>query len=955
MTNKIDTSSFLTGTNGAFIEDMFERYLTRPETVDTEWQHFFEELGNGASAAGNGPSWAPVGGATVDAASIGLTLDDEAPAKKKSGKSAGRSDAEARAATLDSLRALMMIRAYRVRGHLLANLDPLGLANAEPHPELDPASYGFTEADLDRPIFIDNVLGLESATMREITAVLHQTYSGSIGYEFMHIQYGDQKSWIQQRIEGHEFQPKFTNEGRQKILQQLTQAEGFEHFLNIKYTGTKRFGIDGGESLIPLLEAINKRAAQLGVREINFGMPHRGRLNVLVNVMNKPYAAIFSEFQGASAKPDEVQGSGDVKYHLGTSADRDFDGDKLHLSLSPNPSHLEAVDPVVMGKTRAKQTQRRDIHHKQVMAVIMHGDAAFAGQGIIGEVFGFSDLTGYRTGGSIHIIVNNQIGFTTVPSYSRSTPYPSDVAKGGQAPIIHVNGDDPEAVVHAARFAADFRQEFSRDVVIDMFCYRRYGHNEGDEPAFTQPLMYRQIADHPSVREIYGKQLVEGGFLEAGQPEKMAEDFHAHLEKDFAATTYKPNKADWLEGKWKGLKIASGKARRGKTGVKPDLLKKVGRALIKFPEKFQVHKTVKRLLDRKDAAIETGKDIDWGTGEALAFGTLLMDGYAIRLSGQDSQRGTFSQRHSVLIDQATEKRYTPLNHIADKQAFYEVVDSSLSEYGVLGFEYGFSQAEPNTLTIWEGQFGDFANGAQIMFDQFIASGESKWLRMSGLVVLLPHGMEGQGPEHSSARPERFLQLCAEDNLQVANCTTSANYFHILRRQMHRDFRKPLILMTPKSLLRHKRAVSTLKDFSGDSTFHRILWDDMKTAADSKIKRVILCSGKVYFDLLEEREKRKTKDIQVLRMEQLYPFPSDALEEELGRFKNAEIMWCQEEHKNQGAWSFVEPLIEEVLTGMGRKGERASYVGRIAAAAPATGLLKNHLKQQAQLIDEALTF
>ncbi len=951
MTREIDKTSFLTGANGAFIEDLYARFLTRPETVDSEWRYFFEGLGddmNDVLAEARGASWVPEGGPFTE-------WGGQAEEPSKGNGRAAPASADTRAATLDSIRALMMIRAYRVRGHLIARLDPLEMENREPHPELEPASYGFTDADLDRPIFIDNVLGLESATVNEILQVLRQTYCGSIGYEFMHIQYPGQKAWIQERIEGHEYQPRFTDEGRHKILQQLTEAEGFERFLNVKYTGTKRFGIDGGESLIPLLEAINKRAAQLGVREIVIGMPHRGRLNVLANVMHKPYTAIFSEFQGGSAHPDDVQGSGDVKYHLGTSADRDFEGDELHLSLSPNPSHLEAVDPVVTGKVRAKQTQHGEGGRNKVMAVLMHGDAAFAGQGIVGEVFGYSDLKGYGTAGTIHVIVNNQIGFTTAPTFSRSTPYPSDVAKGGQSPILHVNGDDPEAVVHVARIATEFRQEFGRDVVIDMFCYRRHGHNEGDEPAFTQPIMYRRIAHHPGVREVYARNLDEGEYISAEESEKMRVDFHDRLEHDFAAApSYKPNKADWLEGRWKGLKIAGLGARRGKTGVKTETLKKVGQALTAVPADFHLHRTVRRLLDRKQTMFQTGEGFDWATAEALAFGCLLLEGFGVRLSGQDSQRGTFSQRHAVLIDQTDESRHAPLAHIDAAQAAFEVVDSSLSEFGVLGFEYGYSQAEPNALVLWEAQFGDFANGAQVIFDQFIATGESKWLRMSGLVVLLPHGLEGQGPEHSSARLERFLQLCADDNMQVANCTTPANYFHILRRQMHRNFRKPLILMTPKSLLRHKRAVSTLSDMGTKNSFHRILWDKCDNVADARIRRVVLCSGKVYYDMLEEREKRGIRDIQVLRLEQLYPFPDEALIEELSRFKKADIVWCQEEPKNQGAWFSVEPSIEEVLAKIGRKGQRAAFVGRAASASPATGLLKTHLKEQAQLIDDAIS-
>jgi len=951
MGNEPDRASFLTGVNSAFLEQQYARFIENPESLDQQWQGFFADLGDDvatAHAAMRGASWAPEGGPFVSSVEDADTPPDARPAKSV--------DANVlRGATLDSLRALMLIRSYRVRGHLNANLDPLGLEGRDPHPELDPANYGFTEADMDRPIFIDNVLGLETATMREIDQVLRLTYSGNIGYEFMHIQYPEQKGWIQERIEGHNYRPHFTDEGRRKILEQLTQAEGFERFLHLKYTGTKRFGCDGAESLIPLLEAINKRAALSGVKELVIGMPHRGRLNVLTNVMAKPYLKIFAEFQGTSAHPDDVQGSGDVKYHLGTSADRVFDGETVHLSLSANPSHLEAVNPVVLGKVRAKQLQHQDTDRSKVLSVLMHGDAAFAGQGVVAECFALSDLKGYRTGGTIHVVVNNQIGFTTSPGFSRSSPYPSDLAKGVQAPVFHVNGDDPEAVVHVARLATDFRQTFHRDVVIDMFCYRRHGHNEGDEPAFTQPIMYKRIKVHPPTREIYAQSLERIGLLKPGEAEEIRLAFHAKLEEDFtAAEAFKPNKADWLEGAWTGLRVASGEARRGKTAVSEKSLRRVGKVLTTVPQEFNLHRTIRRQLGAKTQILDTGEGVDWSLAEALAFGTLLSEGYGVRLSGQDSQRGTFSHRHAVLIDQDSEDRFIPLEHISPDQAKFEVVDSLLSEFAVLGFEYGYSQTAPSSLVIWEAQFGDFANGAQVIIDQFICSGESKWLRMSGLVMMLPHGYEGQGPEHSSARLERFLQLCAEDNIQVANCTTPANLFHVLRRQVHRDFRKPLVLMTPKSLLRHKRAISRLDELAGKASFHRVLWDDCPVDADEKIKRVVLCSGKIYYDLWDEREKNGTRDVVVLRVEQLYPFPYRSLTKELRRYPNAEIVWCQEEPKNQGAWSFVAPRLDEVFQTLGRKNQRARYYGRSESASTATGLLQKHLVEQSKIVREATT-
>ena len=946
-----DNSTALYGANSDFIGRLYHRFLEDPQSVDLGWAEFFAELGDDAAEVlqeVEGPSW----GRHFDYAD-----EDDDDKDKGNGKAApaGVSQADNRAAILDSIRALMMIRVYRVRGHLIAKLDPLGLEKRDYHPELDPRAYGFEEADMDRPIFIDNVLGLEVATVREIQAVLKLTYCGSIGYEFMHIQSPEQKSWIQQRIEGKEFAPMFTAEGKQKILRQLVQAEGFEKFLHIKYPGTKRFGLDGGEGLIPSLEAIIKRATQNGVEEIGIGMPHRGRLNVLANIMHKSFVAMFSEFEGISHSPDDVQGSGDVKYHLGVSTDREIDGIPMHLSLAANPSHLEAVDPVVIGKTRAKQDQRGDTDRKKVFSVLMHGDAAFAGQGLVAETFGMSQLKGHETGGTIHLIVNNQIGFTTAPQYSRSSAYPSDVAKMVQAPILHVNGDDPEAVVHASRIVTDFQAAFGADIVLDMFCYRRHGHNESDEPAFTQPIMYRNIAKHPSSRKIYADKLVGEGEMSQQQADGVYQEFQDYLQGEFErAKSYKPNKADWLEGKWAGLTRAHGDERRGETAVKKKKLLEVGKALTKVPDNVNIHRTLKRLVEAKAKMIEAGTSLDWATGEALAFGTLLCEGFPVRLSGQDSGRGTFSHRHSVWIDQDSEARYQPLNNISPDQAHYEVIDSMLSEAAVLGFEYGYSLAEPNALVLWEAQFGDFANGAQVIIDQFLSPGESKWLRMSGLVMLLPHGQEGQGPEHSSARLERYLQLCAEDNWQVAQPTTPASYFHMLRRQIHRDFRKPLIVMAPKSLLRHKLAVSALEDFGPGRTFHRVLWDGADNlVADTKIKRVVVCTGKVYYDLFEERQRRGLDDVYLLRMEQIYPFPGRALFTELGRFPNADVVWCQEEPHNMGAWFFVFPRIEAVLRALKHKDPRLTYAGCVEMSAPAPGSMKLHQKYQARLLDEAL--
>jgi len=852
-----------------------------------------------------------------------------------------------------------------MRGHLYANLDPLGLEPQRDHEELHPSTYGFQESDYDRKIFIDHVLGLEYATLREMLAILRRTYCGTIGFEFIHISDPAEKAWIQERVEGPEKEIQFTKEGKRAIFAKLVEAEGFENFFDVKFPGAKRFGLDGAEAMIPALEQIIKRGGQLGLCDIALGMAHRGRLNVLSQVMHKPHRVIFHEFKGGSASPDEVDGSGDVKYHLGASSDREFDGNSVHLSLTANPSHLEIVDPVVLGKVRAKQDQLNDvIERSKALALLIHGDAAFAGQGVVAECFGLSGLRGHRTGGSLHFIVNNQIGFTTYPRYSRSSPYPSDVAKLVEAPIFHVNGDDPEAVVFCAKVATEYRQKFHKPVVIDMFCYRRFGHNEGDEPSFTQPIMYRLIRSHPTTLQIYANKLIAEGIVTQGEVDKMRADWRQRLDAEFdAGQSYSANKADWLDGRWSGVKAAqdTDDARRGQTGVELARLRQIGERITAVPEGFNIHKTILRFLDNRRAAIESGDAIDWSTAEALAFASLLDDGFPVRLSGQDSERGTFSQRHSVLIDQQTEARYIPLNHVREGQARYEVINSMLSEEAVLGFEYGYSLAEPNALVLWEAQFGDFANGAQVVFDQFISAGERKWLRMSGLVCMLPHGYEGQGPEHSSARLERYLQLCAEDNMQVVVCTTPANFFHALRRQLKRDFRKPLIAMTPKSMLRNKRAVSNLEAFGPGTTFHRLLWDHAEThkgekitlATDDKIRRVVLCSGKVYYDLYDEREKRGIDDVYLLRIEQLYPFPAKALLKELSRFKQAEIVWCQEEPKNMGAWSFVETYLEWVLGQIGGKSSRPRYAGRPASASTATGLMSKHLAQLKAFIDECL--
>jgi 2-oxoglutarate dehydrogenase E1 component len=946
-------ASAFSGGNAAFLADLYARWAIAPSSVDASFADLFAAMNDEARAVledASGASWSPRPGFSDDEPATSSPAPKAAPG--------GMSTDQVRAATIASLRALMLIRSYRVRGHLQAKLDPLGLQAPARHPELDPASYGFTDADMDKPIFIDNVLGRETATLREIVDILHQTYCGPIGVEFMHIQDPEQKSWIQRRVEGAPWHSALNADEKRIVLQRLTEAEGFEAFCQKRYVTTKRFGLEGGEITIPALHAIIEVAAAGGVVEVAIGMPHRGRLNTLVNIVKKPLTALFSEFGGESFKPDDVQGSGDVKYHLGTSTDVEIAGHNVHLSLQPNPSHLEAVDPVVVGKVRARQDQAGDTKTRStVMAILMHGDAAFAGQGLVYETLAMSQLIGYRTGGTIHLIVNNQIGFTTVPAHAYSGLYCTDVAKSIQAPILHVNGDDPEAVIFCARMAAEYRMKFASDIVLDMVCYRRHGHNETDEPAFTQPLMYKAIGRTKTTRTLYAEKLAAEGTVSADDSKAMLDIFTKTLDDaNQAAKSYKPNKADWLEGHWTGFTPVDQQEvelTEEPTAVPTDTLKHIGMVLSQVPDGFNANPKITRQLEAKKQAIETGEGIDWATGEALAFGSLLVEGSRIRLSGEDTQRGTFSQRHAVLIDQLNQNEYTPLNNIAPDQAKIEIYNSLLSEAGVLGFDYGYSLADPRTLVLWEAQFGDFANGAQVIIDQFIASGETKWLRMSGLVMLLPHGYEGQGPEHSSARIERYLQLCAERNMYVCNLTTPANYFHALRRQLHRNFRKPLIVFEPKSLLRHKLAVSPLADFAEGTRFQYVIPETDDLLPPDQIRRVAICTGKVYYDLLAERRLKDIKDVAIIRLEQMYPFPEITLGRTLAPYLNADVVWCQEEPENMGAWSFVDRRIEKVLSRLDMKVRRPVYVGRDAAASPATGLARTHMAQQATLVATVL--
>ena len=933
-------TSFLDKANSGFIESMYLKFVENDPTLPESWKQYFSGLDENTDDVLkeiSGPSWGK---------------------EKSINKNNNKKDLDTN--NIDSVKAIALIRAYRIRGHLIAKLDPLELMNRDYVHELHPSDHGFEKEDYKRKIYLDNYMDLGYANISEILSKLRRIYCSTIGAQYMHISDPKEKVWIRERFEKEENKINFTNNGKKAILNKIIQAEGFEKFLATKYVGTKRFGLDGAESLIPALEQIIKRGGQLGVKEVKIGMSHRGRLNVLANVLQKSYKRIFNEFAGEISNIEE-ESAGDVKYHLGASSNREFDGNSVHVSLTDNPSHLEAVDPVVLGQTRAKQFYHNDIKRNQVIPILIHGDAAFAGQGIVAECFAMSGLPGHNTGGAIHIIVNNQIGFTTSPRYARSSPYPSDLGKVVDAPILHCNGDDPEAVVYCAKVAIEFRQKFNKDVVIDMICYRRFGHNEGDEPSFTQPLMYKKIKNHPTTLNVYGKKLIDDDVISENEFSSQKNEFRSLLNDQYkTAKDYKP-KIEWYEGTWSRYKPEKGKDKRGNSGVQIDQIKSISNKINTIPEEINIHKTIKKIFQTRKQSVDNSKGIDWSTAEALAFGTLLEEGFPVRLVGQDSGRGTFSQRHSVLRNQEDNSRYIPLNHISNKQKKFEIVDSLLSELAVVGFEYGYSLVEPSTLTIWEAQFGDFANGAQIIIDQFISSGERKWSRASGLVLLLPHGYEGQGPEHSSARLERFLQLCAQDNLQVMNCTTPANYFHALRRQIHRDFRKPLVIMTPKSLLRNKLCVSKLEDFSKNHSFHRVLWDHaidpnekgfVKLKSSEKIRKVILCSGKIYFDLLEARQKAKIDDVILFRIEQLYPFPVKPLVKEFKKYaKNAKFYWCQEEPKNMGAWFSVRDYIQWTLNYIRAKNSKIKYVGRNPAASPATGYAKRHINQQKKIIEE----
>jgi 2-oxoglutarate dehydrogenase E1 component len=902
-----------------FIDEIYAQYLQNPLSVDESWRRLFdaqprvETRGNGHQNGQQVLRAMPLAAPTPGPGDIGV------------GRIYG------------------LVNAYRVRGHLEAQLDPLDHLPRQHHPDLDYRTYGFTDADLDRVMPSGGLFGLEPSTLREILRRLRATYCGSIGVEMMHITDIERRTWLQQRLEPSLNVPSLDRDSRIYILDRITAAEQFESFVHTKYVGTKRFSLEGAESLIPLLEMVLERAGLQGVEEVVVGMAHRGRLNVLANIMGKEPADIFAEFEDID--PESMFGGGDVKYHLGFSSDRKTRvGDNLHLSLAFNPSHLEAVDPVVVGRVRAKQRRRRDKQHERVLGVLVHGDAAFAGQGLVAETLNLSDLHGYRSGGTVHVIVNNQIGFTTLPEASRSTYYCTDVAKMIQVPIFHVNGEDPDAVAQVVRVAMEYRKTFRCDVIVDMFCYRKYGHNEADEPGFTQPRLYQKIERRPTVRQIYGKRLVEEGVLSQGEVEAMRQRQHKFLESEFGRKRERPM-VSALRAGWSGfLGGPDAAVPELDTGVGKETLQLVTNRITTLPEGFTANPKISRLLAARKHMGSGEQPIDWGMGEHLAFGSLVLEGKLVRLSGQDSRRGTFSQRHAVIVDQNSEEEYVPLSHIRDEQAFFRIYDSPLSEAAVLGFEFGYSLDYPDGLVMWEAQFGDFVNGAQVIIDQFITSSEDKWKRLSGLVMLLPHGFEGQGPEHSSARFERFLEACAEDNIQVCYPTTPAQYFHLLRRQVLRKWRKPLIVMTPKSLLRLPAARSQLADFT-QGKFRRVV-DDPKATAEAR--RIVLCTGKVFYDLDEERQRRKDTETAIVRIEQLYPLSDAELAGALDAHVHAdEIVWVQEEPANMGAHRY---MIVRLMQLAAHRTVRS--VTRAESASPATGSSKAHALEQDELTKRA---
>jgi 2-oxoglutarate dehydrogenase E1 component len=943
---EFQASSPIAGGNAAFVEDLYEQYLADPASVSAEWRSYFDGLKG--REAGDVPHSAVI--ARIESAqrmnghaySALATPVSDAQAQKQAG-------------------VLKLVTAYRSRGHLAAKLDPLDLEHTFPAsdleaigllprpaaPDLDPSFHGLSESDLDTEFSTGSLAGPQRLKLRDLVALLKATYASTIGAEFMHISDAEQRRWVHEQLERAGGRFGFTAEEKKRILEKLTQADGLERYLHTKYVGQKRFSLEGGDSLIPLLDELVNRGGADGMNDMVLGMAHRGRLNVLVNVLGKPPQKLFAEFDGKFDHPDDPAHSGDVKYHLGFSANVKTPGRTVHLALAFNPSHLEIVDPVVAGSVRARQVHRRDEAREHVVPVLIHGDASFAGQGVIMELLNMSQARGFCVGGTIHVVINNQVGFTTSnPHDARSTLYCTDVAKMVNAPVFHVNGDDPEAVLFVTRLAFDFRQKFKRDVVIDLVCYRRHGHNEADEPAATQPLMYQVIRARPTLREIYAKTLAAEGVVGETDAQALVDDYRKKLDSGTPIASLDPDFKDEFAVDWtKHLGASLDQA--VKTGVAKDKLAELNRKILTLPAGVTAHPRVAKIYDDRVKMAAGEQPMDWGFAENLAYATLVADGYDLRLVGQDSGRGTFFHRHAVIHDQKSGGDYVPLATVRES-ANVSIVDSLLSEEAVMAFEYGYSTAEPRTLNLWEAQFGDFANGAQVVIDQFISSGEAKWDRLSGLVLLLPHGYEGQGPEHSSARLERYLQLCALENMQVCVPTTPAQMFHMLRRQMLRDVRKPLVVMTPKSLLRHKLAVSSLDDLS-KGTFQLVI-PDSTAKSGKKVRRVVLCSGKVYYDLVEDAAKRRIDDVAIVRVEQLYPFPRKEVAAELERYPGAkEVVWCQEEPMNQGAWYQITHHLHACIAA----DQSLTYAGRARSPAPACGHLATHIAEQAKLVEQAL--
>jgi 2-oxoglutarate dehydrogenase E1 component len=950
MTKDFAQTAPLFSANVIFINEIYQKFLENPQAIDQSWVNFFNENNDELKAIladYNGPSWSKRNIKVVGSQDFDISSNSVKEIKKDQKSSAKNIEAISKNSAIGNkdleIRLSKLIDAYKKFGHLASNLDPLELKPIKNVTEISIQTHDLNQDDLQKEVNFAN----SQVKLAQVISNLNHIYCNKIGAEFDYIFDQQEKDWLTNELENAVFTP-ISNEEKKKILSEIIRSERFEQFLHKRFPGAKRFSIEGGESSICAIEKIIDNSAKSSVKKIIIGMAHRGRLNILTGVMKKPYHRLISEFQGTPGIPESATKSGDVKYHMGFSSKRKIANNEISLSLAFNPSHLEAVNTVVAGRIRATQDLLQDKSRTQALALLIHGDAAFAGQGSVAESLVMNGTAGYDTGGVIHIIVNNQIGFTANPTDSRSTLYASDLAKSINAPIFHVNGDAVEDVVKISNIISRYRQTFKKDAVLDIICYRKYGHNEGDEPFYTQPVMYSKIKDHPSLEKIYSQQLLKEGVINEQQYQAMIDEFEVMLNNEFnLATTYKALEADWLKGDWQH--IQNGDSTISKTSLSKKNLCDLIDKICVIPSGFNANpKIVKQLEARKNAVLE-GKNIDWGNAEALAFASLVDQGNDVRITGQDAGRGTFSHRHSILHDMMNGNRHNIFSSLNQK-AKYEVYDSVLSEYGVLGFEYGYSLSAPNALTIWEAQFGDFANGAQIIFDQFIASSEVKWLRKSGLVMLLPHGYEGQGPEHSSARLERYLQACANDNLRVMNITNPANFFHALRNQILNKDRKPLIVMSPKSLLRHKLAVSTIEEFT-NFNFRPAIIESEKLCEDSKIKRVILCSGKVYYDLFEARQAKKINDIALIRLEQLYPFPINEISEELKKYKNAEIIWCQEEPKNMGAWHFVDDYLEEILVKIKHKISRAKYVGRIACASPATGYGSYHAKEQKQLIDE----